>query len=113
MALLLAEVGGSDTLHKVQDIEQRIAEELRENQRADHDAKFACIQPFYLRRVWDETLLQQQVAASKTAWGPWGTSNTHGWRSTSRFKLALTPPVMSHCNKRTRLRSTGEASSSR
>src|SRR5262249_23168330 len=65
MALLLAEVVGSDTLHKVQYIEQRIAEELRENQRTDDDAKFACVQTFYLWWVRDGALLQAMSSGIK------------------------------------------------
>jgi hypothetical protein len=69
MALLLAKVGGGNTLHMIQDIEQGIAEELREHQRADDDATSACAQAFYLRRIWHWTLLQTVSGGIKNGLG--------------------------------------------
>jgi len=53
----------------VQDIEQGIAEELREKQRANDDATSACAQAFYLRRSWHWTLLQAVSGGIKNGLG--------------------------------------------
>jgi hypothetical protein len=40
MALLFSKEVGSNALHSVKNVQQRIAEELRKDQRTDHKAKF-------------------------------------------------------------------------
>src|SRR5258706_269122 len=56
MALLLPQVGGSKALYVVEHVEERIAEELGQDERANHYAKFACSQAIYLRWIRDGTL---------------------------------------------------------
>ena len=56
---------------------------------------------------------KQLAAASKTAWAPLGVSVDHGCFPRRSFRFALTPPLISHARRRTRLRRVGEDNSSR
>src|SRR5438270_8060535 len=56
MALLLSQVDWRNALYVVEHVEERIAEELGQDERANHYAKFACTQAIYLRWVRDGTL---------------------------------------------------------
>src|SRR5579884_3868056 len=56
---------------------------------------------------------RQSAAASKMALAPSTARCCQDWRAMSRWRLALTPPVRSHCKRRTLRRREDEGSSSR
>src|SRR5450755_188278 len=60
VALLLVQEGGSDALQMVEQVEDGIAKQLRQNKRTDDKAKLARRQFLDLRRIWYGALFQAE-----------------------------------------------------